>query len=474
MLNILVIDDEANIRKTLALWLKSHGRQVCQAGDVQAARAESRARMFEMAFLDLRLGADNGLELIPKLLADSPWMKIVVMTAYSSIDTAVQAMRLGAFDYIAKPFNPEQIELVVGRVEATLAMQNRIDCLKADLQSLHPEAVFSSANPKMQRTLEMARQVADSEAVVLLRGESGTGKTMLARAIHNWSRRAEFPLGIISCPTLTPELLSSELFGHMKGAFTGAVASRRGLLEEARGGTVVLDEVGEISPAMQLKLLHAVQEKEVRPVGSNRAVRIDARFICATNRNLRQCVAEGSFRKDLYFRLAVIPVTLPPLRERGEDLILFIGHFVRKYNGTYGRNIAGVSPAAMRILMTRRWDGNIRELENVMERAVLLTETDVITPASLGDLAECPATGDSGTATRSLPEGAAPERDVQPRAVPLQDAVREAERKAIALALTLSGGSRKEAALLLGIGRRTLYHKLEEYGMELPPRKEGV
>lgn len=228
MLNILVIDDEANIRKTLALWLKSHGRQVCQAGDVQAALAESRARMFEMAFLDLRLGADNGLELIPKLLADSPWMKIVVMTAYSSIDTAVQAMRLGAFDYIAKPFNPEQIELVVGRVEATLAMQNRIDCLKADLQSLHPEAVFSSANPKMQRTLEMARQVADSEAVVLLRGESGTGKTMLARAIHNWSRRAEFPLGIISCPTLTPELLSSELFGHMKGAFTGAVRDSAG------------------------------------------------------------------------------------------------------------------------------------------------------------------------------------------------------------------------------------------------------
>lgn len=297
---------------------------------------------------------------------------------------------------------------------------------------------------------------------------------MLARHIHETSLRRAAPLLTIDCGSLPENLLESELFGHVKGAFTGAVASRRGLLEEARGGTVFLDEVGEISPAMQLKLLHAVQEKEVRPVGSNRAVRIDARFICATNRNLRQCVAEGSFRKDLYYRLAVIPVTLPPLRERGEDLILFIGHFVRKYNGTYGRNIAGVSPAAMRILMTRRWDGNIRELENVMERAVLLTETDVITPASLGDLAECPATGDSGTATRSLPEGAAPERDVQPRAVPLQDAVREAERKAIALALTLSGGSRKEAALLLGIGRRTLYHKLEEYGMELPPRKEGV
>lgn len=320
MLNILVIDDEANIRKTLALWLKSHGRQVCQAGDVQAALAESRARMFEMAFLDLRLGADNGLELIPKLLADSPWMKIVVMTAYSSIDTAVQAMRLGAFDYIAKPFNPEQIELVVGRVEATLAMQNRIDCLKADLQSLHPEAVFSSANPKMQRTLEMARQVADSEAVVLLRGESGTGKTMLARAIHNWSRRAEFPLGIISCPTLTPELLSSELFGHMKGAFTGAVRDSAGRVAACDHGTLFLDEIGDLPPAIQPQLLRFIQDHEYERVGGTETLRADVRIIAATNMDLEEAVRQKKFREDLFYRLNVFQLEIPPLRERPEDI----------------------------------------------------------------------------------------------------------------------------------------------------------
>lgn len=443
MLNILVIDDEANIRKTLALWLKSHGRQVCQAGDVQAALAESRARMFEMAFLDLRLGADNGLELIPKLLADSPWMKIVVMTAYSSIDTAVQAMRLGAFDYIAKPFNPEQIELVVGRVEATLAMQNRIDCLKADLQSLHPEAVFSSANPKMQRTLEMARQVADSEAVVLLRGESGTGKTMLARAIHNWSRRAEFPLGIISCPTLTPELLSSELFGHMKGAFTGAVRDSAGRVAACDHGTLFLDEIGDLPPAIQPQLLRFIQDHEYERVGGTETLRADVRIIAATNMDLEEAVRQKKFREDLFYRLNVFQLEIPPLRERPEDIETLALDMLLFFAKSNHKVLNGFSPEAMAAMRSYGWPGNLRELRNAVERGAILATGDTV------ELAYLPEALKQESGPLSFRENLTLE-EVEERYI----------RHVVATAPSL-----QQAAEILGIDQATLWRKRKAYGI---------
>ena len=443
MLNILVIDDEANIRKTLALWLKSHGRQVCQAGDVQAALAESRARMFEMAFLDLRLGADNGLELIPKLLADSPLMKIVVMTAYSSIDTAVQAMRLGAFDYIAKPFNPEQIELVVGRVEATLAMQNRIDCLKADLQSLHPEAVFSSANPKMQRTLEMARQVADSEAVVLLRGESGTGKTMLARAIHNWSRRAEFPLGIISCPTLTPELLSSELFGHMKGAFTGAVRDSAGRVAACDHGTLFLDEIGDLPPAIQPQLLRFIQDHEYERVGGTETLRADVRIIAATNMDLEEAVRQKKFREDLFYRLNVFQLEIPPLRERPEDIETLALDMLLFFAKSNHKVLNGFSPEAMAAMRSYGWPGNLRELRNAVERGAILATGDTV------ELAHLPEALKQESGPLSFRENLTLE-EVEERYI----------RHVVATAPSL-----QQAAEILGIDQATLWRKRKAYGI---------
>lgn len=443
MLNILVIDDEANIRKTLALWLKSHGRQVCQAGDVQTALAESRARMFEMAFLDLRLGADNGLELIPKLLADSPWMKIVVMTAYSSIDTAVQAMRLGAFDYIAKPFNPEQIELVVGRVEATLAMQNRIDCLKADLQSLHPEAVFSSANPKMQRTLEMARQVADSEAVVLLRGESGTGKTMLARAIHNWSRRAEFPLGIISCPTLTPELLSSELFGHVKGAFTGAVKDSAGRVAACDHGTLFLDEIGDLPPAIQPQLLRFIQDHEYERVGGTETLRADVRIIAATNMDLEEAVRQKKFREDLFYRLNVFQLEIPPLRERPEDIETLALDMLLFFAKSNHKVLSRFSPEAMAAMRCYGWPGNLRELRNAVERGAILANAETV------EIAHLPDTLKQESGPLGFRENLTLE-EVEERYI----------RHVVATALSL-----QQAAEILGIDQATLWRKRKAYGI---------
>ena len=469
---ILLVDDEQEWLDILSLAFTDAHWLVHTASSAEEARTILRENSHDLVLCDMSMPGVNGIELLKQLRAEGEDTPFIIMTGVGTIRTAVEAVQFGAYNYITKPFRSDDLEALArqalehGRMHRSLKEKAIPGQEKALPDSGFPFVL--GAGSALKNILSTLRKVAVSSAPILIEGETGTGKSMLARHIHETSPRRAAPMLTIDCGALPENLLESELFGHVKGAFTGAITSRRGLLEEARGGTVFLDEIGEISPAMQLKLLHAIQEKEVRPLGANHPVCIDVRFVCATNKNLRQCVEEGSFRKDLYYRLAVIPVTLPPLRERKEDLIFFISHFVHKYNEAYSRNVTGVSPAAMRVLMAQHWDGNIRELENVMERAVLLTEADIITPASLGDLAECPATGEAGTETR-IPENATPRRDA-PRAIPLQNAVREAERKAIALALTLSEGNRKEAALLLGIGRRTLYHKLEEYEIDLPNR----
>ena len=308
----------------------------------------------------------------------------------------------------------------------------------------------------MQEVLATVKKVADSQVPVLIQGETGTGKSLLAAHIHKISQRRDQPFLTIDCGALPETLLESELFGHVKGAFTGAVFSRRGLLEEAQGGTVFLDEIGELTLATQAKLLRAIQEHEIRPVGGNKPVTVNVRFITATHRNLQEDVTAGRFREDLYYRLAVIPIVLPPLRERTDEMTSLIGHFIKKFNARYGKSIAGVSPAAMQMLFEQPWKGNIRELENVLERAVLLAGQDMLTPDTLGLQLS------SGEARR--PAGADEGRS-------LQQTVQEAERRAIEQALRIAGGNRTQAAAMLGIGRRTLYDKLEEYGLET--RKTG-
>jgi NtrC-family two-component system response regulator AlgB len=285
-LNILVVDDEANIRRTLAVCLETRGHRVTPAGSAKDAQEAAALQVFDLAFVDLRLGTEDGMDLIPVLLAACPWMKIVVITAYASVDTAVEAIRRGAADYIPKPFKPDQVELVTERIAALHTMEQRIVRLQEDLERVHPEVLFKSDHPGMQLAIELARQVAPSEAVVMLRGPSGTGKTVLARAIHGWSQRASKPLGIISCPTLSPELLESEVFGHVRGAFTGALRDNPGRVAACEGGTLFLDEIGDLPPAIQPKLLRFIQEREYERVGDPRTRRSDVRILAATNADL--------------------------------------------------------------------------------------------------------------------------------------------------------------------------------------------
>jgi two-component system, NtrC family, response regulator AlgB len=377
-LNILVVDDEINIRKTLAVCLESRGHRVVAVSNASDARIEAERQVFDLSFVDLRLGTSDGLDLIPILLGSSPWLKIIVITAYATIESAVQALRRGASDYIPKPFTPEHVELVVERLSGIRNMEQRINTLKEDLKRLHPEASFTSRYPTMQRTIELARHVAPSEAVVLLRGPSGTGKTVLARSIHTWSNRAEKPFGIISCPALTQELLESELFGHVKGAFTGAIKDNSGRITACEGGTLFLDEIGDLPMSIQPKLLRFIQDREYERVGDQHTRKADVRLIAATNSDLENAVKEGHFREDLYYRLNVIQIDIPPLSERPDDVEFLVRDMLIFFGAQNHKTFIGFSNEAISALRNYSWPGNIRELRNVVERAAILSSGDIV------------------------------------------------------------------------------------------------
>jgi len=442
-LNVLIVDDEANIRKTLAVCLESRGHRATAVSNAKGAQAETDRQVFDLAFVDLRLGTENGLDLIPALLGSCPWMKVVVITAYASVDTAVEAMRRGATDYIAKPFTPEQVQFVTDRVATVRGMEQRIAVLKEDLERLHPEVPFTSRHPDTQRVMEIARQVAASEAVVLLRGPSGTGKTVLARAIHSWSRRAEKPFGTISCPTLSPELLESELFGHLKGAFTGALRDNPGRVAACEGGTLFLDEIGALPLSIQPKLLRFLQDREYERVGDSRTRRADVRIIAATNADLDKAVQEGRFREDLYYRLNVIQIDLPPLADRPDDIEILARNMLEFFGAQNHKVFRGFSDEAISALRRYSWPGNIRELRNTVERAAILCLADVV------QMEHLPAS-------------------IAPHTLPIQlgdhVALKVIEenhiRRVIAATKTL-----QEAANILGIDQATLWHKRKQYGI---------
>jgi NtrC-family two-component system response regulator AlgB len=375
-LNVLVVDDELNIRKTLAMSIESDGHSVVAVSNAEDALDQARKHSFDLAFVDLRLGPTLGLDLIPGLMAQSPWIKVVVITAHGTIDNAVQTMKLGAFDYLTKPFTPAQVRLVSERVLQFRILEQKVAGLQGIVDGPEGSSKLESTSPLMQRVLSFTRQIAASDTTVLLRGESGTGKGVLARAIHVWSDRAARPFATVSCPTLSAQLLESELFGHARGAFTGAVRDNPGRIFACDGGTLFLDEIGDLPLELQPKLLRFVQDREYERVGDPQTRRADVRLITATNVNLEEAVKAAKFREDLLYRIAVVQVDLPALRERSEDIPRLAEGLLAELRRS--RPIIGFTPEAEAALRGYRWPGNIRELRNVIERATILCQTDRI------------------------------------------------------------------------------------------------
>jgi NtrC-family two-component system response regulator AlgB len=442
-LNILVVDDDSNIRKTLSYCLAAEGYTVIAVSNSADALDEAKRRSFDLAFVDLRLGEEDGMDLISLLGSASSWTKVVVITAYASIETAVEAMRRGAADYIAKPFTPEQVRLLTRRLGRIRELETQIAALKEDVQRLGPEAQLQSRNSGMQRVIEMAKKAAPSEATVLLRGESGTGKSVLARTIHRWSLRAAKPMTVVACPAVPAELLESELFGHAKGAFTGAVRDNPGRVAACEGGTLFLDEIGDMAPSVQAKLLHFIQEKEYQRLGEAKPRTADVRVIAATNTDIEKRVAEGLFREDLFYRLNVISLTLPPLRERPEDILPLAMDFLRYFCRTNHKSILGFNEEASERLRSHAWPGNVRELRNTIERAVILGSSEQI-------------------GEKDLPEAIAPTDSIPA----IGDSVSLAAIEELHIRRVLANtSSLQEAADVLGIDQATLWRRRKTYGI---------
>ncbi|MFH0813308.1 MAG: sigma-54 dependent transcriptional regulator [Pseudomonadota bacterium] len=438
-----MVDDEVNIRKTLSVCLETEGHKVIAVSNFQDALAEASRRSFELAFVDLRLGMDDGLDLIPALLAATPWLKIIVITAYASIDTAVEAMRRGATDYIPKPFTPAQVKLSVHKLFEMRTLEQRVAALQEDLGRSHPEIDFSSTSPVMQRAVNLARQVTPSDATILLRGESGTGKTVLARAIHSWSNRANKPMSIVSCPSFSSELLESELFGHIKGAFTGAIRDNPGRIAACEGGTLFLDEIGDLSLSLQPKLLRFVQDREYERVGDYSTRKANVRIITATNVNLEKAVKEGRFREDLFYRLNVIQIEIPPLRERPDDVVMLADKLLAFYGRNNHRFFIGFTQEALQALRQYPWPGNVRELSNVVERAAILSQTDRV-------------------GVEYLPTNLLPSDSTTNIGDPVTIEKIEEQHIRRILATTKS---LQEAADILGIDQATLWRRRKKYGI---------
>jgi NtrC-family two-component system response regulator AlgB len=441
--NFLVVDDEANIRRMLAICLETEGYKVTAVSNFDDALSEASRKSFDVAFVDLRLGTTNGLDLIPALLATTPLLKIVVITAYASIETAVEAMKRGATDYLPKPFTPAQVKLAIHKVFDIRNLEQKVTALSEDLGRSSFDVDFSSTSAAMTRAVNLARQTAPSNATILIRGESGTGKTVLAKAIHAWSQRAAMPFSVISCPSLSPELLESELFGHVKGAFTGAVRDNPGRISMCNRGTLLLDEIGDLPLALQPKLLRFVQEKEYERIGDYTTRHADVRIIAATNIDLEKSVREGRFREELYYRLNVIQIEIPPLRERPDDIVSLANGLLIFFGKSCHKTLLGFTGEALNLLKSYPWPGNVRELRNVIERAVILCEGNRIgidhLPENVHTTCTAIRIGDPVT---------------------LDKIEEEHIRRVLA-----STRSLQDAADLLGIDQATLWRRRKQYGI---------
>ena len=443
-MNVLIIDDEASVRRTLRIALESMGHAVVEAANRAQALDLLAHRQFDLAFLDLRLARDQGLDVLPEVLRLAPGLDVVIITAFASIETAVEAMRRGAFDYLPKPFTPDQLRLVLERSARQRRLQSHVEALELQVRAVVPEADLQTSEPAMKAALDMALKAAVSEATILLRGESGTGKGVLARAIHAHSPRAAAPFVTVNCPSLSSELLESELFGHVRGAFTGAVRDTVGKVAVADGGTLFLDEIGDLPPALQPKLLRLLQEKQYERVGETQTRVGDVRILAASNRDLEKESAEGKFREDLLYRLKVIEVTVPPLRDRPNDILPLADHLLHFFAQQTGKSVTEFTAEASMALTRYTWPGNVRELRNAVERAVILASA---TEIGLSDL------------PTQIGEPPRPVLEVGGR-VSLEQLESEHIRRVLASVATI-----EEASEVLGIDPSTLYRKRKRYGL---------
>jgi two-component system response regulator AtoC len=450
---ILIVDDEEKVRTILTAVLRDEGYDVETAQDGIEAIAKAATFAPQLAIVDLRMPRMDGLETIIRIKERLPKTVAIILTAHGTIQSAVQAIKQGVYDYLTKPFDNDQMLLVVKRALEVYYLTEEVDALKREIRRRYGLETIIGESHAMQQVRSQIRQVAGTDATVLIEGESGTGKELVAKAIHYESRRGENPLVIVDCTTIPASLIESEFFGHEKGAFTDARERRVGKFEEADTGTIFLDEVGELPPEAQAKLLRVLQEKELTRVGGNLPINVDVRVIAATNRNIERTMQEGRFREDLYYRLNVLKLRLPPLREHVEDIPLYVHHFLVKHQETFGKRVYSISDDALEVLKRCEWKGNIRELENVVQRAMLSVKGERIEVSDLAFL------------DRAGPSTPLPYNETEGLEGYLRAFTERVERSLIRETLKAVGGNQTKAAERLKISRRTLFTKMQQYGL---------
>ena len=457
MEKILVVDDEKSLREVMSIMLKRAGYDVTEASDGEQAIGQVNREIYDLVITDLRMPKADGMDVLKAVKSTSPETVVLVVTAFGTADSAVEAMKQGAYDYLTKPFQVDEVQLIIRNALEKRRLSTENMLLKREMASQSSFAQIVGQSEAMQKVFDVVRKVADSKSNVLICGESGTGKELVARAIHYNSARSTMPFVAVNCSAVPETLLESELFGHMKGSFTGAVANKAGLFEIANGGTIFLDEIGDTTPTIQVKLLRVIQEREFRRVGGNQDIKVDVRVIAATNRDLEKAVADGSFREDLYYRLDVIPIRLPPLRLRAGDIPLLVAHFLAKFAQESGKTPPTLTSQAMQVLLGHEWRGNVRELENLIERVVAfsigapVTDTDV-----QGWLHHAVAPQQSQGVPTDLPDDG----------LDLEGLINGIEKDLLVKALERSKWVKKKAARLLKLNTRSFRYRLEKYAIK--------
>ena len=455
MEKILIVDDERSLRDVLGIMLKRAGYDVSVASDGDEAIARIEKELFDLVITDLKMPRAGGLDVLKAVKDASPDSVVLIITAFASAESAVEAMKLGAYDYLTKPFQVDEVQLIIRNALEKRRLSTENMLLKREMAAKALQTKLIGKSDAMQKVFDVIKKVADTKSNVLIFGESGTGKELVARAIHASSARAQMPFVPVNCSALPETLLESELFGYMKGAFTGAAANKAGLFEVANGGSIFLDEIGETTPATQVKLLRVLQEREFRRVGGTQDVKVDVRVIAATNKDLEKAVTEGTFREDLYYRLDVIPITLPPLRQRMEDIPMLAQHFLEKFSRAGGTSAPTLSTDVLKLLMAHEWKGNVRELENLIERAVAFGGGTTIKEADVAAWLHRP----TATTKTAYPT------DLPPEGLDLEQLVNTIEKDLLLKALERAKWVKKRAAKLLQLDARSFRYRLSKFAI---------